>query len=471
MTTRKPVILLELNELTPQLIDRFIAEGHLPNFERLRDDSQAFVTDAQEQPPQLEPWIQWVTVATGMPYGDHKVFNLGDNASLKFPSIWDIVSGNGEPVWVCGSMNAHYTPGIKGAVVPDPWSVHVSPSDPELSPYFDFVRANVQEHTRDKTAGGGASMRRFLKFMMTHGLSAGTIFAIVSQLAREKFGDHYWRRAVILDRLQFDLFAHYYRKIRPTYSTFFLNSVAHFQHMYWRHFQPELFQVRPSDEERATYGDAMLFGYRQMDRLIGDMRKLVGENAVLAFATALSQQPCLKYEGSGGKTFYRPHDFSQFLKVAGIDPRQAHVEPVMSEEFHLRFANEVDAERAARQMAELKIGEREVMRVSRNGNSLLVGCGIFEELSPDTMLKSATGTQRFTNVFYHVDLKKSGIHHPDGVFWVRVPGMAGRVHREKVPLVDVAPTLLALMDMPIPAAMPGKALVGQERRDPARAAA
>jgi len=40
-----------------------------------------------------------------------------------------------------------------------------------------------------------------------------------------------------------------------------------------------------------------------------------------------------------------------------------------------------------------------------------------------------------------------------------------------VPLVDVTPTLLALMDLPVPAAMPGKALVGTERRDSSRAAA
>ena len=42
---------------------------------------------------------------------------------------------------------------------------------------------------------------------------------------------------------------------------------------------------------------------------------------------------------------------------------------------------------------------------------------------------------------------------------------------DKVPLVDVAPTLLALMDLPIPVAMPGKALIGTERRDSARVAA
>jgi len=471
MTNRRPVVLLEFNELTPQLMDRFIAEGHLPNFKRLREDSQAYVTDAEEVPPQLEPWIQWITVHCGMRYAEHKVFSLGDNAKIQYPSIWDIASRNGEKVWICGSMNANYEPGLKGAVVPDPWSVHVSPSDDSFAPYFDFVRANVQEHTRDKTAGNAKMLRRFVSYMATHGLKASTLFAIVKQLASEKLGANYWRRATILDRLQFDLFANYYKKNKPTFSTYFLNSTAHFQHMYWRHLSPDLFSVRPEAAELGVYGDAILFGYRQMDRIVGQMRELVGENAVLAFATALSQQPCLKYEGSGGKTFYRPVDFDGFLKVAGIDLRGARIEPVMSEEFHIRFTNEMDAERGARALAEMKVGERPVMRIERNGASLLVGCGIFEELPAEAQLTSATGRILFTNVFYHVDLKKSGMHHPDGMFWARVPGMAGNRVTNKVPLVDVAPTLLALMDLPIPAAMPGKALIGTERRDSARVAA
>src|SRR5215813_542444 len=86
MKHQRPVILLEFNELTPQLMGQFIAAGHLPNFARLRNESQAYITDAEEQAPQLEPWIQWITVHCGMRYADHKVFSLGDNADIPFPS-------------------------------------------------------------------------------------------------------------------------------------------------------------------------------------------------------------------------------------------------------------------------------------------------------------------------------------------------------------------------------------------------
>ena len=38
------VLMLEFNELSPVLMNRFIAEGHLPAFGRLRETSATFIT-------------------------------------------------------------------------------------------------------------------------------------------------------------------------------------------------------------------------------------------------------------------------------------------------------------------------------------------------------------------------------------------------------------------------------------------
>jgi hypothetical protein len=60
-TMQNKLIILELNELTPRLMSQFIDEGVLPNFAWLRRESATYVTDAGEDAPYLEPWIQWVT--------------------------------------------------------------------------------------------------------------------------------------------------------------------------------------------------------------------------------------------------------------------------------------------------------------------------------------------------------------------------------------------------------------------------
>src|SRR5271165_5315759 len=122
MTARPSVILLEFNELSPLLMERFIAAGKLPTFESLRDQSATFTTLADERPPALEPWIQWVSVHTGVPYAEHGIFNLSEGHKLRHRSLWDLVSEKGLPVWVCGSMNVKYEKPLHGYILPDPWS-------------------------------------------------------------------------------------------------------------------------------------------------------------------------------------------------------------------------------------------------------------------------------------------------------------------------------------------------------------
>ena len=104
--TARPVILLEFNELSPSLMARFIGEGKLPTFARFQREARVFTTEADENAPNLEPWIQWITVHTGLPYREHRVFHLGDAHTLREKSVWDLVSDQGSKVWVCGSMNA-----------------------------------------------------------------------------------------------------------------------------------------------------------------------------------------------------------------------------------------------------------------------------------------------------------------------------------------------------------------------------
>ena len=83
--------------------------------------------------------------------------------------------------------------------------------------------------------------------------------------------------------------------------------------------EPEHFKVKPEPGEQEVYEEAILFGYQQMDRLIGELLDLAGDDAALVLVTALSQQPSLKYEEIGGKNLYRPNNFQMLLDEAGID--------------------------------------------------------------------------------------------------------------------------------------------------------
>jgi hypothetical protein len=460
MQTRLPVILLELNELSPILMERFISGGKLPNFKRLRDRSVVFLSEAEERAPDLEPWIQWVNVHTGVPYSEHGVSRLSEGHKLQHKCIWEVVSDSGAPVWVCGSMNVRYEPTIRGWILPDPWSTDVAPHPDSLQPYFRFIQQNVLEHTRDRVSLSKSDYAQFLRFMVGNGLSLRTLNSILKQLASEKrTGAGRWRRAFLMDKLQFDLFSAVYERLKPSFSTFFLNSTAHMQHMYWRDMEPDKFKVARAPDKQKEYATAILQGYQEMDVLIGRLLTQVGDDALIIMATALSQQPCLDYEEAGGKRGHRIHDFSALLAFAGVTAR-FRVAPVMAEQFWIHFENRADAEDAQTKLSALHVVQQRAIETGLEGNSVFAACAIRKFVAPEALLQVA-GADRsipFFQMFYAAEGLKSGMHHPDGMLWIRDPRQSHAMHPEKVGLVSIAPTILDLLGVEKPAYMKGESL-------------
>jgi hypothetical protein len=458
MSASDSVILMEFNELCPSLMAQFMAAGHLPNFQRLHAQSQVFTTDAEEEPPNLQPWVQWVTVHSGLPFREHRVFDLGKGHELRRPNVWDVLSQNGRRVWVCGSMNVRYDAPLNGYLLPDAWSAGAPPYPDELLPYYRFVQQHVQEYTNERVPLTRADYLAFVRFMAAHGLSARTVMGIVRQLVSERTGPTRWKRAVILDQLQFNLFTSVYRRLAPHFSSFFLNSTAHYQHFYWRNMEPEVFKVKPTADDQRAYAEAVLFGYRQMDELVGGFLKLAAGRATLILCTALSQQPCLKYEDEGGKSFYRPRDFDKLLAFAGVEGPYT-VSPVMSEEFHVVFPRPEAAVEAQGRLLSLRVDGRPCLKADMREDGLFVGCSVFVPLPAGAVLSREGGAPGpFFDVFYQVDGMKSGMHHPDGILWIRTPERTHRVHSGRVSLTSIAPTVLEMLGCSPPPSMRGPSL-------------
>ena len=88
----------------------------------------------------------------------------------------------------------------------------------------------------------------------------------------------------------------------------------------------------------------------------------------------------------------------------------------MSEQFHLRFGDADAATDAYGRLNGSTVQGRPAFHSTRNGNSILTGCGVFEELPPDAVLICGDRKTAFNSVCYIVDLKKSGMH-PTATGW------------------------------------------------------
>ena len=436
------VLLLEFNELSPVLMDRFIADGHLPAFKRLRDRSATFITEAGESGELLNPWVQWVTVHTGVPAHVHGIRKLGEAHKLTVPTIADVVSAAGGRVWLCGSMNVEPTAQVNGAVLPDPWALDATAEPAALQPFFRFVSANVQEHTSGQQPLSRKELAAFASFMVRHGLSFATVSATVRQLLGERAHRvTRGRRAEILDRFQWDVFRHYYDRLRPHFATFFSNSTAHFQHLHWDELE--------DDEQRSE----VLHGYKQMDRLVDRALALAGPYVTVGLCTALSQTS--NRDGEAYDGFYRPCQLDAFPPMVGIDDVRS-VAPVMAEQFHLLFDDDAAAARALEQLRAAHVGDEPVFDVRRTGgHAVFVGCRFLTRRPTGDMIELEDGSRiAIDELLYWADAPRQGTHHPDGILWLgsRTSGERDE-HDERVPLEAVAPTVLSLLEVDVPASM------------------
>ena len=446
------VILIEFNELCPPLLQKWMAAGILPNFKKFYDNSHAFVTKPCVPEQQyLEPWIQWFSLHTGLSYDQHKVFHLADGPRANVPSIWSVLANAGISVGNCGSMNAAGFNEQGSYFLPDPWCTSEQASPAELQSFHDFVSYSVREYTNSSPQLSYRLYTDFLKFMLTHGLTAGTILAIIKQLAQERIIDRRqsWKRAAILDKLQFDVFAHYHKSISPEFSTFFANSTAHLQHAYWRNMEPEVFDVQPTDEEQGIYANAIQFGYTEMDALIGRFMKLESENTTLILSTGHSQQPFLKGESIGGQRFYRPQNIENTLNTWGVDFVDA--QSTMTHQFQIRFANSKKLVQGKEILESIRCDGEPLFGFNKSENdSIYMGCSLHREVKEDSQIvvEGKNNTVNFYDLFYMIDATKSGFHHPDGILWIK--NNEHKIYDEKVSVLDVFPTLLESFSIPLP---------------------
>jgi hypothetical protein len=225
--------------------------------------------------------------------------------------------------------------------------------------------------------------------------------------------------------------------------------------------EPEAFPMKPTDREVEQYKDAVLFGYQSMDGLLAQVEEMVSKDTVVILATALSQQPFTKLDERGGQHAYRPRDIERLLERLGIS--YSMLEPVMTHQFQLRFADASARDEAAQRLSSTTYRGQELFEVSkRDNNSIYFGCQVSSVVPEDGAIELGPGNEKdvvpFFELLYAIDVVKSGCHHPDGVLWIRNGGH--RSHAERVSILDVFPTVLDMFGLldAVPASCTGTSL-------------
>ncbi len=318
------LFLLELNEFNIDLLQEAAEKLHLKNIRRLLlfHKTKTHTEDLYES-DFLEPWVQWVSVHTGIPSKEHGIKHLGDVPDLHTKQIWESLSAQGMTSGIWGAMNASLAGSEKSLFfVPDPWTASEKAFPEELNRLLNPLRLISKNYTNQKTGSILKQLRRLLTLFVTNGLG-GVLAKQLPRLLKDavRFGGKHFVFISTLDTLSTSLFLKYKERYNPDFSILFLNSIAHLQHHHWK-------------ESELSDGTPLAYGFRTLNQILGKIFASLQEDELFIVTNALSQK---NTHNEKPWVLYRQTDQRNFLRAIGVD--DVLVESHMTHDAHLFFPN------------------------------------------------------------------------------------------------------------------------------------
>ena len=341
MKNKKKLIFWELNEINFDYLNFYVSEGKLPNWKKFIDKYGLNTTNLDESYQNLEPWIQWPTIRSGLTYREHKVFRLGDIEKSSIKQHWEILEDKGYSVAAISPINAKNNTKKSLFWIPDPW-VETSVSGNQFIERF----SNAINQTVNDNAGSKITISSFFTIFQAlftkSKISSWPMYfsCIIGALKRQ-----HWSKAILFDRLIADVFFNLWIKHIPDFSVLFMNSGAHIQHHYL--FNSSAYKGDNQNPEWYVKNnkDPLLDILEMYDDVLFEMESL--NNVRLIVAVGLRQIPYEKPD-----FYWRLKNHEEFLTKIGVKFKK--VQPRMTRDFLIEFHNQKELEYAQILLSKIK---------------------------------------------------------------------------------------------------------------------
>lgn len=415
----------------------------------------------------------WVSIMTGRSPGNHGVFDfiraeekagkiyftLYDSRDIQTESIWSIASRQERTAVALNFPITAPPRHIAGSLVPGfvPWKhLRRNSTPPELYdrlqalPDFD-PKALAWDFEREKQA---------LEALTEEGTEAWVGY----HLPRE---EQWFRIAEFL-----------LREDQPDLMAVMFDGVDKIQHQAWSFLDPALVSDNPTPWEQRMR-DLCLKYYRELDSYIETLVTLAGPDVqvfmasdhgftstteVLRINTFLHQKGYLEWNATDDSEISQRREASNFANV-DWDKTLAYCRTPSSNGITIRVAENpgepgIKPEEYESFRARL-IADLESLRDEQTGERIIADILKREDHFPGPHMKAAADLTLVLRDHGFVSIRNAepvvmprempaGTHHPDGIFLAGGAGVARGVDAGLRQIVDVAPTLLYSLGLPVP---------------------
>lgn len=459
---RPIVLMIELDGAEWSIINRMLDNNELPNIGFLIEHGVS--ASLRSIPPLISPAL-WTTIMTGKERDKHGVVLFGDDArSVRAKRIWEIASDHGRVVGVYGSMVTWPPRKLNGFLIPDIFARGAETYPPEYR-FLQELTLDEKEKIKQESGERGQWYRRlkYLLQLLKHGLSFRTIRHVGGYIIRyelipgSEFLDTYWRKVLLQAQISSDIFIYLFNLYKPDFSTFHFHATDTLAHKYWQYMNPQGFtDLKHEDVKR--YRGVVASAYREADHFIGRMLSKVGDYATLM---VLSDHGMRGMEASLVKYELQIESLLQLLQL-----EETCVPAQVGFRWYLHLTRDATNVQNAIEILGGTIvketGQRVFEGIHRFSTyiTFITSSVAYDGFLEQTLVVPGVGEMSASKLFQDSrGVKISGTHSEEGVFILYGPAVRRGVTLNAVSILDIAPTTLALLGMPIARDMEGNVLV------------
>lgn len=331
MKMNKKLLLIEMNELNFDFIREYASKTKLKNLYKIINENN-LITKSEEEYENLEPWIQWTSVHTGMNASEHKIFRLGDITKASITQIFEKVEKLGYSVGCISPMNTVNRLSKGSTFIPDPWTQTKSDDSWWSKNLSSMINQTVNDNSSGKLSIKSMLiiLLSFLRFVRLSKYYRSIKIAI-SSVGKP------WRKAIFFDRLIHEININLIRNKKPQFSTVFFNSMAHIQHHYLLNSKVNNSNLKNPEWYINPKYDPFAEGLQEFDDILKDYINL--SNYEFIIATGLTQSHYNKLD-----FYWRIKNHYTFIKKIGVSYKSIH--PRMTRDFLIEFNNDYEKEEA-----------------------------------------------------------------------------------------------------------------------------
>lgn len=353
----KKLIFIQLNEINFDLIKKFYNTNNLKIIKNIIKDIK--YTTSEKKYELLEPWIQWFSIFSGLKAKNHKIFRLGDGVNYKKKLLYNKIENKGYSVGAISPMNLKNTLINPSYFIPDPWTKTDSDKSFLSRQLTKILRKTVNENANNKI-----EIKDYFK-----------LFGIVILAVRLKDYFYFfklvlssfkykWRKALILDYIVHSIHLKLLKKKNPNFSSVFFNAGAHIQHHYLLNSKVNISKLKNPSFKVPKKKDPFIESIEFYNKILSDYFLI--EDTELIIATGLTQKIVKKID-----FYYRLKNHKNFLTEINIKFKD--VNPLMSRDFVIEFANNTYRDIAASKLSSITLNKKKIFGlIKKRKKSLFV---------------------------------------------------------------------------------------------------